>query len=241
MKFDKFFGSPEDREIVLAAVTQNGEALEFAPKWCQDEVKWVKWWVSCDVTRPRNPPKAIAFIGREMGPPKFQRQSLYIGWWHIRSWTKFLVGGWICFFCWMRGLIHLCTLKTSKISKFTVFTLNWLYKSMTFYQKWLFHQSFRNGCSGVQLCHRFCLGVFFDQRTIWGSTWAQVMLHGFAPTVVDRRKRWYDYIVKVYMDVSENSRTPKSSIFIGFSIVNHPFWGTTIFGNTYITLEVQGY
>jgi len=27
----------EDREIVLAAVTQNGEALEFAPKWCQDE------------------------------------------------------------------------------------------------------------------------------------------------------------------------------------------------------------
>ena len=35
-----------------------------------------------------------------------------------------------------------------------------------FYQKWLLHQSFRNGCSGVQLCHRFCLGVFFDQQTI---------------------------------------------------------------------------
>ena len=26
---------------------------------------------------------------------------------------------------------------------------------------------------------------------------------------------------------------PKSSIFIGFSIINHPFWGTTIFGNTH--------
>ena len=26
--------------------------------------------------------------------------------------------------------------------------------------------------------------------------------------------------------------TPKSSIFIGFSIINHPFWGTPIFGNT---------
>ena len=26
--------------------------------------------------------------------------------------------------------------------------------------------------------------------------------------------------------------TPKSSILIGFSIINHPFWGTPIFGNT---------
>ena len=37
-----------------------------------------------------------------------------------------------------------------------------------------------------------------------------------------------------YMGVSKNSGTPKSSILIGFSIINHPFWGTTIFGNTYI-------
>ena len=36
------------------------------------------------------------------------------------------------------------------------------------------------------------------------------------------------------MDVSENSGTPKSSNLIGVSILNHPFWGTTIFGNTYI-------
>ena len=27
---------------------------------------------------------------------------------------------------------------------------------------------------------------------------------------------------------------PKSSIFIGFSIINHPFWGTPILGNTHI-------
>ena len=32
-------------------------------------------------------------------------------------------------------------------------------------------------------------------------------------------------------DVSENSGTPKSSVLIGFSIINHPFWGTPIFGN----------
>ena len=31
------------------------------------------------------------------------------------------------------------------------------------------------------------------------------------------------------MDVSENSGTPKSSILIGCSIINHPFWGTPNF------------
>ncbi len=29
-------------------------------------------------------------------------------------------------------------------------------------------------------------------------------------------------------------KPPKSSILIGFSIINHPFWGTRIFGNTHI-------
>ena len=36
------------------------------------------------------------------------------------------------------------------------------------------------------------------------------------------------------MGVSKNRGTPKSSILIGFSIINHPFWGTPIFGNTHI-------
>ena len=39
---------------------------------------------------------------------------------------------------------------------------------------------------------------------------------------------------KIQMGVSKNNGTPKSSILIGFSIVNLPFWGTTIFGNTQI-------
>ena len=30
---------------------------------------------------------------------------------------------------------------------------------------------------------------------------------------------------KNYMDVSKNNGTPKSSILIGFSTINHPFWG----------------
>ncbi len=40
-----------------------------------------------------------------------------------------------------------------------------------------------------------------------------------------------------YMGVSKNRGTPKSSILIGFSIINHPFWDTMgypIFGNTHI-------
>ena len=39
------------------------------------------------------------------------------------------------------------------------------------------------------------------------------------------------------MGVSKNNDTPKSSISTGFSIVNHPFWGTPIFGNTQITMD----
>jgi len=35
--------------------------------------------------------------------------------------------------------------------------------------------------------------------------------------------------------------TPKSSILIGFSIINHPFWGTTIFGNTHKDFYVASF
>ena len=41
------------------------------------------------------------------------------------------------------------------------------------------------------------------------------------------------------MDVSENSGTPKSSILIRFSIINHPFWGTPIFGNIHIYIYIN--
>ena len=40
--------------------------------------------------------------------------------------------------------------------------------------------------------------------------------------------------VKPYKGVSKNrGGPPKSSILTGFSPVTHPFWGTTIFGNTH--------
>ena len=53
--------------------------------------------------------------------------------------------------------------------------------------------------------------------------------------MVPRGGRW-DVVdsLFIYTSVSKNSGTPNSSILIGFSIINHPFWGTTIFGNTHI-------
>ena len=39
-----------------------------------------------------------------------------------------------------------------------------------------------------------------------------------------------------YVDVSKDNGTPKSSILIGFSIINHPFGGTIIFGNTHVDI-----
>ena len=41
------------------------------------------------------------------------------------------------------------------------------------------------------------------------------------------------------LDVSENSGTPKSSNLIGFSIINHPFWGTPMFGNTHVSFLLR--
>ena len=45
-----------------------------------------------------------------------------------------------------------------------------------------------------------------------------------------------ELIKRLHTGVSKNSGTPNSSILIRFSIINHPFWGTSIFGNTHTTL-----
>ena len=63
---------------------------------------------------------------------------------------------------------------------------------------------------------------------------------GAGPTFAQLPNRWAPVFFKVnqvlatQMGVSENSGTPKSSILIGFSIINHPFWDNPIFGNTQI-------
>ena len=43
-----------------------------------------------------------------------------------------------------------------------------------------------------------------------------------------------------HVDISKNWGTPKSSILIGFSTVNHPFSGTPIFGNTHVASGYPG-
>ena len=49
-----------------------------------------------------------------------------------------------------------------------------------------------------------------------------------------KKREWVFRPYNHHMDVSKNSGTPKSSILIEFSILNHPFWGTPIFGTTHI-------
>ena len=48
-------------------------------------------------------------------------------------------------------------------------------------------------------------------------------------------KRFISHVIQ--MGVSENDGTPKSSILIGCSFINHPFWGIPIFGNTQIVRQ----
>ena len=65
-------------------------------------------------------------------------------------------------------------------------------------------------------------------RVLW-RTWKQwIVMNLKAPKPAKQlcwkkmeNTTWYN------MDVSENNGTPKSSISIGFSIINHPFWGYT--------------
>ena len=47
----------------------------------------------------------------------------------------------------------------------------------------------------------------------------------------------YGYIL--YMGVSINRDTPTSSIYIGLTIINHPFWGISIYGNRHITKQIH--
>ena len=65
-------------------------------------------------------------------------------------------------------------------------------------------------------------------------------IHTYLPTYIEtdsqagRQTDIHTYCIYIYMGVSRNGGTPKSSILIGFSIINHPFWDTTILGNTHI-------
>ena len=88
---------------------------------------------------------------------------------------------------------------------------------------------------------------FGDVQTISNSTTPHSTCHKISPHVfsafpnpfpshvwicmvyIDFSLNVFGFHVGKYMGVSKNSGTPKSSILIGFSIINHPFWGTPNF------------
>ena len=65
------------------------------------------------------------------------------------------------------------------------------------------------------------------------------ILDGCYGTVLVRYN--WNWLEILHVGVSKNSGTPKSSILIGFSIINHPFWGTPIFGNTHVLIRKMQY
>ena len=88
---------------------------------------------------------------------------------------------------------------------------------------------------------RFC-GSICKASLAWSSTfshcWHLVSVEATrGPEEVNKRSRkninkHYETTIRD-MGVSKNRGTTKSSILIGFSLINHPFWGTPIFGNTH--------
>ena len=42
-----------------------------------------------------------------------------------------------------------------------------------------------------------------------------------------------------YMEISKKRGTPKSSMFVGFSTISHPFWGILIYRNLHIPTSLQ--
>ena len=116
-------------------------------------------------------------------------------------------------------------------SMYGIFTYIWL-KFMVNVGKYIIHGSY--GLKPKALKSQLVLYVLL------------VISVGFSGTEVDGSMviglmGSFNYLYMWYMVVSKNSGTPKSSILIGFSIINHPFWGTTIFGNTHIGIITHLY
>ncbi len=86
--------------------------------------------------------------------------------------------------------------------------------------------------------NRFVLWVSLSGPRREDSSWLPPMWHGVMYGHAQEKMQrllWtlWMFDVSRHLGVSKNRGTPKSSILIGFSIINHPFWGTPIFGNTH--------
>ena len=100
--------------------------------------------------------------------------------------------------------------------------------SLSHYCPLLCLQGFIGGCLGFPPSTGGSVFLFITVLSIfWSFFFMPQMIQWFASTC---------FFSDVHMDVSENRGTPKSSILIGFLIINHPFWGTPIFGNTHMLI-----
>ena len=95
--------------------------------------------------------------------------------------------------------------------------------------------------SSVDVCANFCQVCFASRRkTFMNPDLSDSHLLSKYAGMSFWKKHWQLprslSTSSIYMGVSKNRDTPKSSILIGFSIINHPFWGAPIFGNTHIFL-----
>ena len=82
-------------------------------------------------------------------------------------------------------------------------------------------------------------GSEIPRPTIWDGGHQTPVNHGIS---TDPNLNWFSrpnfFFAIKHMGVSKNSGTPKSSILKWFSLINHPFWGTLIFGNTHIIAKL---
>ena len=91
------------------------------------------------------------------------------------------------------------------------------------------------------------LGNFFHQRgshrllCSWSMIWSTPL--GEDPTLKRGTFAWARVLLSTsfVVDVKNRGGPPKSSILIGCSIINHPFWGTPIFGNTHFDTPLPSY
>ena len=83
--------------------------------------------------------------------------------------------------------------------------------------------------------------VAMSSRSTRGTSGALVVVNNDPSKLVRSTNLPYVCVawISTQMGVSENRGTPKSSILVGFSIINHPFWGTSIFGNSHTNSLVR--
>ena len=115
------------------------------------------------------------------------------------------------------------------------------------FRKTVLARLWAHGCPSVQvlqvLSHKN-LGLCVIQCPLSAVAWKSHFYPFLHTRLQDKKKKDFQSsqsipwvcLTNIYMGVSKaRGKPPKSSILIGFSIINHPFWGTPIFGNTHIT------